>query len=91
MGIYIFNWDILKQYLLEDDADPTSENDFGNNIIPNPVSYTHLKLMGEYGFSLKQKKALRSYLERSNGNSYLQFRNILQLLYFFLYREMRCV
>lgn len=35
MGIYIFNWDILKQYLLEDDADPTLENDFGNNIIPN--------------------------------------------------------
>ena len=35
MGIYIFNWDILKQYLLEDEADPTSENDFGNNIIPN--------------------------------------------------------
>ena len=35
MGIYIFNWDILKQYLLENDADPTSENDFGNNIIPN--------------------------------------------------------
>ena len=35
MGIYIFNWYILKQYLLEDDADPNSENDFGNNIIPN--------------------------------------------------------
>lgn len=35
MGIYIFNWDILKQYLLEDDTDPNSENDFGNNIIPN--------------------------------------------------------
>ena len=35
MGIYIFNWDILKRYLLEDDADPSSENDFGNNIIPN--------------------------------------------------------
>ena len=34
-GSYIFNWDILKQYLLEDDADPNSENDFGNNIIPN--------------------------------------------------------
>ena len=26
MGIYIFNWDILKKYLIE--ADPTSENDF---------------------------------------------------------------
>ncbi len=35
MGIYIFNWDILKKYLTEDEADPNSENDFGNNIIPN--------------------------------------------------------
>ena len=35
MGIYIFNWDILKKYLVEDEADPESENDFGNNIIPN--------------------------------------------------------
>ncbi len=35
MGIYIFNWDILKRYLEEDEADPNSENDFGNNIIPN--------------------------------------------------------
>ncbi len=35
MGIYIFNWDVLKKYLEEDEADPESENDFGNNIIPN--------------------------------------------------------
>ena len=35
MGIYIFNWDILKKYLEEDEADPNSANDFGNNIIPN--------------------------------------------------------
>ncbi|MBR1702153.1 MAG: glucose-1-phosphate adenylyltransferase [Lachnospiraceae bacterium] len=35
MGIYIFNWDILKKYLEEDEADSESENDFGNNIIPN--------------------------------------------------------
>ena len=35
MGIYIFNWDILRKYLEEDEADPNSENDFGNNIIPN--------------------------------------------------------
>ena len=35
MGIYIFNWDILRKYLMEDEEDPTSENDFGNNIIPN--------------------------------------------------------
>ena len=35
MVIYIFKWDILKKYLEEDEADPNSENDFGNNIIPN--------------------------------------------------------
>ncbi len=35
MGIYIFNWDVLKTYLIEDENDPTSSNDFGNNIIPN--------------------------------------------------------
>ncbi len=35
MGVYIFNWDVLRKYLEEDDADPESENDFGNNIIPN--------------------------------------------------------
>ena len=31
MGIYIFNWDVLKKYLTEDEADPNSENDFGKN------------------------------------------------------------
>ncbi|MBP3203954.1 MAG: glucose-1-phosphate adenylyltransferase [Lachnospiraceae bacterium] len=35
MGIYIFNWDVLKKYLEEDEEDPDSENDFGKNIIPN--------------------------------------------------------
>ena len=34
MGIYIFNTDVLEKYLIEDEADPTSENDFGKNVIP---------------------------------------------------------
>ena len=34
MGIYIFTWDKLKKYLIEDEADKSSENDFGKNIIP---------------------------------------------------------
>ena len=34
MGIYIFNWKLLKRYMARDDADPDSENDFGKNIIP---------------------------------------------------------
>lgn len=34
MGIYIFDYDILKKYLIEDENDPDSSNDFGKNIIP---------------------------------------------------------
>lgn len=34
MGIYIFNWKVLKEYLIRDEENPESENDFGKNIIP---------------------------------------------------------
>ena len=34
MGIYVFTWSKLRQYLVDDEADPTSSNDFGTNIIP---------------------------------------------------------
>ena len=34
MGIYIFNWDVLDKYLTEDEANPESSNDFGNDILP---------------------------------------------------------
>ena len=34
MGIYIFNWKKLREYLIADENDPTSSKDFGKNIIP---------------------------------------------------------
>ena len=34
MGVYIFTWSVLKEYLIADEADPSSENDFGKNVIP---------------------------------------------------------
>ena len=34
MGIYIFNWKVLKEYLIRDEKNPESEKDFGKNIIP---------------------------------------------------------
>ncbi len=34
MGVYIFNWDILKEALINDENDQKSSNDFGKNIIP---------------------------------------------------------
>jgi glucose-1-phosphate adenylyltransferase len=34
MGIYIFKWSILKEYLEMDERSPYSSNDFGKDIIP---------------------------------------------------------
>ena len=34
MGVYIFTWKKLREYLLADEADPNSSNDFGKNLIP---------------------------------------------------------
>ena len=34
MGIYIFSWKQLREYLVADEADEKSSNDFGKNIIP---------------------------------------------------------
>ena len=38
MGIYIFTWAKLKKYLIEDEANKNSHNDFGKNIIPNMLN-----------------------------------------------------
>ena len=35
MGNYIFKWSVLREYLIADEEDPESDNDFGKNIIPN--------------------------------------------------------
>ncbi|MGN1315832.1 MAG: glucose-1-phosphate adenylyltransferase [Acutalibacteraceae bacterium] len=34
MGVYMFTWEKLRKYLIEDEADPDSSNDFGKNVIP---------------------------------------------------------
>ena len=44
MGIYVFNWDVLRQFLIADEEDPNSSNDFGKNIIPSLLNAGH-KLM----------------------------------------------
>lgn len=38
MGIYIFNTEILRRYLIEDDANETSSHDFGKDVIPKLLS-----------------------------------------------------
>ena len=41
MGIYVFKWSVLKAFLEADEADRTSENDFGKNIIPAILNAGH--------------------------------------------------
>ena len=48
MGVYIFTWSVLRKYLIDDEANPNSHNDFGKNIIPGMLG-DGLKLMA-YSF-----------------------------------------
>lgn len=38
MGIYVFTWSVLRKYLVEDEANKESDNDFGKNIIPKMIA-----------------------------------------------------
>ena len=38
MGIYIFTWSKLRSYLIADENDKNSSNDFGKNIIPSMLN-----------------------------------------------------
>ena len=48
MGIYCFNWKVLREALIADEEDPNSSKDFGKNIIPNLLNAGH-KMMA-YNF-----------------------------------------
>ena len=41
MGIYCFNWSVLREALIVDEEDPNSSKDFGKNIIPNLLNAGH--------------------------------------------------
>ncbi len=38
MGIYVFSWDKLRKYLIEDEADEKSDHDFGKNVLPTMLN-----------------------------------------------------
>ena len=41
MGIYVFNWSVLRDALIADEENPDSSNDFGKNIIPSLLNAGH--------------------------------------------------
>ena len=49
MGVYVFSWEKLRDYLVSDDRDPVSANDFGKNIIPTMLA--HGEKMVAYSFN----------------------------------------
>ena len=49
MGIYVFNWKVLRDALIVDEEDEHSSNDFGKNIIPYLLNNGH-KMMA-YNFN----------------------------------------
>ena len=38
MGVYVFKWQVLREYLINDEEDVESSNDFGKNIIPKMLN-----------------------------------------------------
>ncbi len=44
MGIYLFNWNVLRKFLIKDEHDKKSSNDFGKNVIPDMLA-SGIKLM----------------------------------------------
>lgn len=63
MGIYIFNWKLLKEYLIEDEKDETSENDFGKNIVPKMLRDNKKLYTLEFSGYWKDVGTVRSYWE----------------------------
>lgn len=49
MGVYIFTWEKLKKYLIADEEDKSSSNDFGKNIIPTMLN--DKQIMCAYSFA----------------------------------------
>ncbi|UBH09475.1 glucose-1-phosphate adenylyltransferase [Macrococcus armenti] len=63
MGIYIFNWRILREYLIADEKNENSEHDFGHDIIPKML-HDHKRLYA-YRFDgyWKDVGTIQSYWE----------------------------
>ena len=63
MGIYIFNWKLLRAYMERDDADPSSENDFGKNIIPSMLNAGEKMVAYPFGGYWKDVGTIQSLWE----------------------------
>jgi len=63
MGIYIFNWKTLRQYLMDDEKDTNSTNDFGHDVIPKLKSDEKKMVAYRFDGYWKDVGTIRSYWE----------------------------
>jgi glucose-1-phosphate adenylyltransferase len=69
MGIYIFRSEVLVRALEEDAADPTSQHDFGRNIIPALVTSAPVY---SYRFYDENKKAAKYWRDIGTLDAYFE-------------------
>ncbi|NTW72647.1 MAG: glucose-1-phosphate adenylyltransferase [Eubacteriaceae bacterium] len=63
MGIYIFNWDALRAYLLKDVQNIDSTNDFGHDIIPMMLAEHNKMYAWTFDGYWKDVGTIKSYWE----------------------------
>lgn len=63
MGIYIFNWSVLRQYLIADGYDTASSHDFGKDIIPKMLNEGQTLMAYPFSGYWKDVGTLESFWE----------------------------
>lgn len=63
MGIYIFKWEVLKEFLKRDDLDNDSSHDFGKNIIPSMLGEGRKMYAYRFEGYWKDVGTIESYFE----------------------------
>ncbi|HOJ11513.1 MAG TPA: glucose-1-phosphate adenylyltransferase [Clostridiales bacterium] len=63
MGVYIYTWEVLKNYLIKDNIDEQSEHDFGKNIIPNMLKDGRSLWAYEFSGYWKDVGTIQAYWE----------------------------
>lgn len=63
MGIYMFKWEVLRNYLIKDDENPESDNDFGKNVLPMMLSEGNKMFAWVFNGYWKDVGTVRSYWE----------------------------
>ncbi len=63
MGIYMFKWEVLRNYLIKDDENPESDNDFGKNVLPMMLAEGNKMFAWVFDGYWKDVGTVRSYWE----------------------------